>query len=143
MAKESLSKGTGSIGIIVAAHGDLGKVMVETTSMILGHKTSLRPFSFPEGEEPKASHKRLRALIQKSDSGRGVIILVDLFGGTPGSLALSMLDEQQVEVLTGVNLAMVLAAGTLTPDHDLSQACAAILKSGKDSIKEAGALLNS
>lgn len=139
----SLSKETGSIGIIVAAHGDIGKVMVETTGMILNQETLLRPFTFPDGEAPKASHKRLRALIQKSNSGRGVIILVDLFGGTPGSMALSMLDEKEVEVLTGVNLAMVLAAGTLDPELNLHQASAAILKAGKDSIKEAGALLKS
>jgi PTS system mannose-specific IIA component len=137
-----LSTETGSIGVIVATHGNLAKVVVETAGMILGQPARLQPFTFPEGEAPKASYKRLQALIQKCDTGQGVIILVDLFGGTPGSLALSMLDDKQVEVLTGVNLAMALAAATLDPGLKFRQACSAILKSGRDSIKEAGALLN-
>lgn len=134
---------TGNIGVIVATHGTLGEILVETAKMILGHKTDLQPFAFRDGEAPKASYKRLQSLIRKCESGRGVIILVDLFGGTPGSLALSMLDEKQVEVLTGVNLAMALAASTLDPGQNLSQACASIIKSGRDSIKEGGALLKS
>lgn len=138
-----MSTEIGSIGVIVATHGELAKVLVETAGIILGRPAQLQPFTFPEGEAPKASYKRLQKLIQKCDTGRGVIILVDLFGGTPGSVALSMLDEKQVEVLTGVNLAMALAAGTLDPGLDFSQACSAVLKSGRDSIKEAGALLNS
>jgi PTS system mannose-specific IIA component len=131
-----------SIAVIVATHGRLGEVLVETTNMILGRKSELRPFTFREGEAPKASFKRLHSLIRKYETGHGVIILVDLFGGTPGTLALSMLDEQQVEVLTGVNQAMALAAATIDPKHDLRKACEAIVKSGKDSIREAGALLN-
>lgn len=141
-AETDVSMETGNIGVIVASHGNLAESLVETARLILGRKTRLRTFTFPEGETPKASYKRLQALIGKCEEGRGVIILVDLFGGTPGSMALSMLDEQQVEVLTGVNLAMALAAGMIDPELDLRRACAVILKSGRDSIKEAGALLN-
>jgi PTS system mannose-specific IIA component len=101
----------------------------------------LRPFQFQETEEPRASSARLEALIKRCDKGRGVILLVDLFGGTPGSLALSMLRDRSVEVITGVNLPMVLAACGLTESQDLAAASAALLAAGRDAIKQAGQLL--
>lgn len=130
-----------SIGVIVASHGTLGEVLVETTGKILGHQTDLQPFSFLDGEEPKDSYQRLQSLIKKCDKGSGVLILVDLFGGTPGSLALSMLDDRQIEVVTGVNLPMTMTAATLDPKFDLHAASAAVVSAGSNSIKDAGRLL--
>jgi PTS system mannose-specific IIA component len=129
------------VGVIVATHGRLAEVLVETVEQILGSPSTLKPFTFKEDEAPKASFGRLENLIRKTERGRGVIILVDLFGGTPGSLALSMLDDAQVEVVTGVNLAMAITAATLDPEHGLQQASAAIVKAGNNSIKAAGRLL--
>ncbi len=133
--------GTTSIGLIVATHGNLAEVLVSTAELILNHPTSLRAFQFQESEEPRASSARLEALIKRCDKGKGVILLVDLFGGTPGSLALSMLRDRSVEVITGVNLPMVLAASGLNPTQDLAAASAAIVAAGRDAIKQAGQLL--
>ncbi len=129
------------IGIIVATHGDLARFLVETAELILERRTTLMPFSFRETEKPKDSLNRLQALIKKCDKGKGVIILADLFGGTPGSLALSMLDEEFVEVATGVNLPMAIAAATLHPEFELREASAVIVEAGKSAIKEAGKIL--
>lgn len=129
------------VGVIVATHGRLAEVLVETAEHILGRGSALVPFTFLDDEPAKASFHRLEELIQQTERGRGVIILVDLFGGTPGSLALSMLDDSQVEVVTGVNLAMAVTAAALDPAHDLHTASAAIVKAGNDSIKAAGRLL--
>lgn len=130
-----------NIGLIVATHGNLAQVLVKTTEILLGHKTGLHPFSFFDGEAPPVSFERLKTLIKKSNRGGGVIILVDLFGGTPGTLALSMLEEEMLEVATGVNLPMTVTAATLDPRLKLKKANAAIVAAGKKSIKEAGALL--
>lgn len=129
------------IGLIVATHGDLAEAMVRTAEIIVERKTTLRPFSFKDGEDPKSSSRRLRALIRKCGQGSGVIILVDLFGGTPGSLALSHLDEKRVEVVTGVNLAMAIAAATLPAGLDLQGAGEFIAAAGNKSIQLAGAML--
>ena len=80
-------------------------------------------------------------MIRKSDKGKGVLILVDLFGGTPGSLALSMLDDRQIDVVTGVNLPMTMTAATLDPKVDLHKASSIIVAAGSNSIKDAGRLL--
>lgn len=130
-----------SIGLIVATHGTLAEVLVSTAAFILGHPAPLRAFQFLDKEEPRASSARLEALIKRCDKGRGVILLVDLFGGTPGSLALSMLQEKSVEVVTGVNLPMVLAAAGLDAGLDLAAASAAVAEAGRDAIEQAGTLL--
>ncbi len=125
------------IGIIVAAHGSLADAMVATAEFILGRETDLRAFNFPEGEAARISAKRLRELIKKTNRGGGVIILSDLFGGTPGSLALSMVEDEAVEVISGVNLPMVLSAAGLDPALDLPAATQALLRSGRESIRGA------
>ena len=129
------------IGLIIATHGHFAGSLVNTAEMILGRKSSLQAFEFPENEAANVSAKKLKTLIAKSDRGRGVIILSDLFGGTPGSLALSMLEEETVEVISGVNLPMAIAAATLEPELDLSEASMALLLTGREGIKKAGSIL--
>jgi PTS system mannose-specific IIA component len=132
---------TSSIGLIVATHGDLAEAVIGAAELILGRKTALKPFTFQAGEEPRASSERLTALIKRSDKGAGVIILVDLFGGTPGTLALSHLQESAVEVITGVNLPMAVAAASLKPELDLAAASRHIVAQGQAGIMQAGSFL--
>lgn len=131
------------IGCIVATHGDLAHALVATTDFILGRASALAPFAFKDGEDPRASSRRLQNLIKKRDSGSGVIIMVDLFGGTPGSLALAMLERAQVEVITGVNLPMTLAAAQLGAHHVLADAGRELVEVGRKGIRDAGLLLQS
>lgn len=138
-AREAM--GTTGIGLIVATHGNLAEVLVATAEYILGRPVPLRPFLFQDKEEPRAASARLEALIKRCDKGKGVIVLADLFGGTPGSLALSMLQEKSVEVVTGVNLPMLLAAAGLDSGLALVEASAAIAAAGREGIKQAGTLL--
>ena len=134
---------TSPIGLIVATHGDLASVLVETTEMVLGRTSTLHAFTFHEGEDARTSSERLQALVRKSEKGSGVIIMADLFGGTPGSLALSMLDEPDLEVITGVNLPMAVTAATLDSQRTLREASEALVTAGREAIKAAGTLLGS
>jgi len=132
---------TSSIGLIVATHGELAAALVGAAELILGRKTTLKAFVFLAGEEPRESSERLTALIKRSDKGAGVIILVDLFGGTPGTLALSHLEERSVDVITGVNLPMAVAAASLKPNLDLAAASKHIAAQGIAGIMQAGQIL--
>jgi mannose PTS system EIIA component len=132
-----------AIGIIVATHGRLAESLVETAELILQRPSGLTPFAFMADEDPKSASRKLQALIKKCDQGRGVIILVDLFGGTPGTLALSLLEKTAVEVVTGVNLPMAVAAAGLAPRLELEEATAALEQAGRNAIKGAGLLLKS
>jgi len=131
------------IGVIVATHGRLAESLVETAELILQRASGLTPFTFMADEDPQAASRKLQALIKKCDRGRGVIILVDLFGGTPGTLALSLLDEAAVEVVTGVNLPMAVSAAGLDPALQLDLAAEALAQAGRNAIKGAGLLLKS
>lgn len=125
------------IGVIVATHGQLAKSLVETTHSVLGIQSRLIPFNFEENASPQKSFKNLEQAILKANQGEGVVLLVDLFGGTPASLALSMLDEDYVEVITGVNLPMTLTAATLNPRLKLQEATKEIFRAGNSGIRHA------
>ena len=116
---------------------------METAELILQRPSGLVPFPFRADEDPPSASRKLQSLIKKCDKGKGVIILVDLFGGTPGTLALSLLEETAVEVVTGVNLPMALAAATLEPALSLEAATQALEQAGRSAIKGAGLLLKS
>lgn len=129
------------IGLIAASHGNLAEALVQTAEDVLGRSCKIMPFSFPPDETPKKSLARLRELVKKQDQGRGVMILADLFGGTPGTMALSMLEEKSVEVVTGMNLPMVLIAASLEPDVGLSKAAEKLVQASRKSIRRAGELV--
>ena len=131
------------IGIIVATHGDLARSLLGTAELILGRPCGMTPFVLSADEPAQSAYQRLHALVQRAEAGRGVILLVDLFGGTPGSLALSMLSDAGVGVVTGVNLPMILAAAGLTAEQSLEQATTALENAGRNAIKSAGQLLKS
>lgn len=131
------------IGFIVASHGDLAATLVQTAELIVGQDTGFAPFAFLDGEDPKTSSARLGKLIRKCDDGAGVIILADLFGGTPGSLALSHLALETVEVITGVNLSMMVTAATLPAQLTMQEAGAQIVEAGQRSIQLGSAMLQS
>ncbi len=132
-----------SIAVIVATHGTLGEALVATAEHILGEPAGLLPFVFAAEDDPQTASRKLQTVIKRADQGRGVVILVDLFGGTPGSLALSLLGESAVAVVTGVNLPMAVAAASLDPALDLAAAAAMLMESGQNGIKDAGLLLKS
>ncbi|MDH4224353.1 MAG: PTS sugar transporter subunit IIA [Deltaproteobacteria bacterium] len=143
------------IGLIIACHGLLAEGLVEACGLIWGQSLQpadqtpptqktfpVHPFSLVPGEEPKHTAKRLKALVKKCDKGRGVIVMVDMLGGTPASLALALMVDKQVEVITGVNLPMVLTAVSLDLTMDLKTASDKLAKTGRLAIHHAGDLLS-
>lgn len=134
---------SGNIGLILASHATLADVLVSTVNAIVDSETDLKSFPFADNEDPQTGSRRLQELVRKCDRGRGVIILVDLFGGTPGSLAMSLLELDRVEVVTGMNLSMAIAAATLDPKLELEEAAKSIVAAGIQSIQQASAMLNS
>ncbi len=125
--------------IIIAGHGEFAQVLIQVAESILGKKSGLQAFEFRPNEVAKDSYMRLEKLIQKS--GWPVVVLVDLFDGTPGSMALSMLDEEKVAVVTGVNLGMTLKAAEGSLEGELSQISNQLAKAGREAIHNASQLI--
>ena len=105
-------EGQVQVGIIVASHADYASAMLRTAEFILGQQSDCCSISVDVAHEVSATVARLTDATQRLDKGAGVIILTDMFGGTPTNLALSLLGTHKVEVVTGVNLPMLLKVFT-------------------------------
>jgi PTS system mannose-specific IIA component len=125
------------VGIVVAAHGRLAEELVRTAEGVVGPLAQTTTFSIQSGSTEDGPGQ-LRRAIAAVDQGEGVVMLTDLLGGSPTNLCLGVLKEREVEVVTGVNLPMLLKLGSLraahTPPIELArQLCAA----GQKAIVEA------
>lgn len=100
------------VGIVIAAHGSLGRMLLETAQAIVGKIPQAAGLDL----NPDGSVEEIRSAIESAigsvDSGEGVLVFTDLFGGTATNLSLPFLERDKVEVLTGVNLPMLLKVGT-------------------------------
>ncbi len=142
MAPETNTAEPQDVGIIVVAHADYGSVLLRTAEFILGPLSDCSSISVDIGQEVPETVRRLKDAAQRLDKGAGVIILTDMFGGTPTNLALSLLSSHNVEVVTGVNLPMVLKVFTsrTTPLAELAQLAS---DAGIKGIVVPGAMLKS
>lgn len=95
------------VGLVVATHGQLAEELLRTAAGIVGTLERCEGISIGAGSSMEDARNRLAEAIRRVDEGQGVLVLTDMFGGTPANLALTFLDER-IEVVTGVNLPMIL-----------------------------------
>ena len=101
-------------GVLIVTHGNLGKELLATSSFIIGELEAAAVVSLTATESAEDIRVRMEEAINSVDKeGEGVVILTDMFGGTPANVALSFLDERKAEVITGVNLPMLLKVPSL------------------------------
>lgn len=129
--------------ILVVTHGELAFELIKTVEFVLGEKPAveIKGVSFV----PKGGFEMLAGEIKKRlkdcDGKYDAVILTDMFGGTPSNVSLAFLDPGNVEVVTGVNLPMLLKLSTLKTDTPLEKAVNAAKKAGRESIVSASGLL--
>ncbi len=128
------------VGIIVVAHADYGSSILRMAEFILGPLSDCTSISVDVAFEVTETVQRLTDAAERLDKGAGVIILTDMFGGTPTNLSLSLLAQHHVEVVTGVNLPMVLKVFT-SRDKSLEELADIAGESGKSGIVVAGKML--
>lgn len=129
-------------GILVVAHANLGSALVETVEFILGNKPDhLSSVSINIQEDPENLRKKIKKSISKVRTDKGVIILTDMFGGTPSNLSYSFLEEGQVEVISGVNLPILLKAVNSRSKMDMETLTSSLVEHGKRSISLASGIL--
>ncbi|HDP25271.1 MAG TPA: PTS sugar transporter subunit IIA [Deltaproteobacteria bacterium] len=129
------------VGIVVVAHGRLAQALAETAEMIVGQIDGFRACSFCQGSDVENLRKMLKTSIKEVNHGLGVIILTDMFGGTPSNISLSFLEEGKVEVITGVNLPMVITALTKRQGKSLQELAQTLKESGSNNIHIASEIL--
>jgi PTS system mannose-specific IIA component len=130
------------IGIVVVTHSGLGEALIEAAESILEEPLeAATAVSVDLRQSAEQMRKKISAGIKAVDQGKGVVILTDMFGGTPSNLSLSFLEEGRIEVLTGVNLPVVIRAAKMRKDKDLNDLAASLQVYGRKSISLASGVL--
>ena len=130
------------IGIVVVAHFNLAREMVAATELIVGKLEQFKDVGIVPDEDVDKIRKQLINALKEVDSGDGVIILTDMFGGTPSNISLSFLEEGKVEVVSGVNLPMLIKLATFRQGKELRELANFIAGYGKKNIYLATDVLN-
>jgi len=131
------------IGLLIISHCDLGKEFLRAAELILGRLDAADAIAITQTTESEEILSEISKKIRALDHGQGVLVLTDMFGGTPSNLSLSFLKDEMVEVLTGVNLPMIIAVARDRERLTLSQLGEQAEEAGRRSITLAGKLLKS
>ena len=129
------------VGLVLATHFGLGKELLNAVKSIAGEIEFVQVVSVDLEKEVEEAKKEILLAIKKVNGGDGVLILTDMFGGTPSNLSLSFLEEGKVEVLTGVNLPILINLINSRKDKNLAELAAHLQDSGKRSICRASEIL--
>lgn len=130
------------IGILVVTHRQLGDALIDCVEFILGEQpASLSAISIDIRENADALRKKVTKGIKDVRTKKGVLILTDMFGGTPSNLSYSFLEEGSVEVISGVNLPILLKAVDYRKDKSLTELAEHLERFGKRSISLASGIL--
>lgn len=129
------------IGIVIVTHGELGTELLRTAQEIVGKFPSMEAVSVQASEPIDKARKKIEASLQRVSDGSGVLILTDLFGGTPSNLVLSYLEAGRLEVVTGVNLPMLMKLPSLREERDLRTLADSLAKYGQRNILVASEFL--
>ena len=101
------------IGVVVVTHGQLATELVNAAEMIVGDLPHITAVSIGWHEDVNDAREDIAEAIKRVDGGSGVLLLTDMFGGTPSNLGMTFLETDQVEVITGVNLPMLIKVASL------------------------------
>jgi PTS system mannose-specific IIA component len=134
------------IGIVVVTHGQLAREFVSAAEMIIGDIPNVTAVSMGWHESPEDAQREIEDAIERVDTGKGTVVLTDMFGGTPSNLSLTLLEKGRVEVVTGVNLPMLIRLASLREEElgdDLREVAAQAMREGKENVYLASDLLAS
>ena len=122
------------IGALVVTHGHLGQELVAAAEMIVGEISHIRAVSVGWHDDVNDAHKDIERRIAEVESGQGVLILTDMFGGTPSNIALAFHDPGKVDVVTGVNLPMLIKIAGQKEGETLDSLARIVRDKGRSSI---------
>lgn len=131
------------IGIIVISHGNFADELITAVNFVLSGKPAIKMvgMNLDTTIDFDAFKKELKRTIKKVDKGNGVLLVTDMFGGTPSNISLTLLEEDKVEVISGVNLPMLIKLATISEDTSLSDSVEIAKKAGRDNIIVASKLI--
>ena len=130
------------IGVVIVAHAGLADAFKATLEHVVGPQERLEPFSIGPEDNIEQRRAELIEAVRRVDSGQGVVVLTDMFGGTPSNLAISVMSETGAEVLAGINLPMLIKLTSVRSDMPLGEAVSAAKEAGRKYISIASQVLS-
>ncbi len=129
------------IGMVLVTHGRLASEFVAALEHVVGPQKNIAAICIGPDDDMEQRRREIIESVGKADKGRGVVLLTDMFGGTPSNLAISVLDQGRVEVIAGVNLPMLIKLASLRESETLTSAVAQAQEAGRKYINVASQLL--
>ena len=130
-----------NIGVVIVTHYNLGREFLQALRLILPDAPRFHAVSVEPDQPVDEMREAIAAALKSADAGHGVLVLTDMFGGTPSNISLSFLGERQVEVVTGLNLPMLIKLATLSEEKSLEQMARLIKEYGQRNISVASELI--
>jgi mannose PTS system EIIA component len=129
------------IGLVIVTHGRLADEFIHAMEHVVGKQAQIEAISIGPEDRMDSRRNDIAAAVARVETGEGVIILTDMFGGTPSNLAISLLQEGKIEVVAGLNLPMLVKLARIRVDCNLHKAAAAAQDAGRKYINIASQVL--
>jgi PTS system mannose-specific IIA component len=130
------------IGMVLVTHGRLAAELVNALEHVVGAQANVASVCIAPDDDMEQRRRDILDAIGTTDTGEGVILLTDMFGGTPSNLAISIMDRAKVEVIAGVNLPMLVKLASVREKTTIAEAVAKAQEAGKKYINIASQLLS-
>lgn len=125
------------IGLVIVTHGGLAVEFRSALEHVVGPQAQLETIAIGPEDDMASRRDDILAAVRRADSGDGVIVLTDMFGGTPSNLAISVMDEAKVEVIAGINLPILVKLASIRGEYSLGEAVNRAREAGRKYIKVA------
>jgi mannose PTS system EIIA component len=129
------------IGALVVTHGHLAQELVAAAEMIVGDISHIQAVSIGWHDDVNDARKEIEKKISEVDRGSGILLLTDMFGGTPSNIAFAFHEPGKVDIVTGVNLPMIIKIAHQKENEDLDSLARSVLEQGQSSIRMASEFL--
>ncbi|HEX8288484.1 MAG TPA: PTS sugar transporter subunit IIA [Pyrinomonadaceae bacterium] len=129
------------IGGVVVSHGQVANELLAAAETVVGNLSHIAAVSIGWHDDVEIAKDEIQRAIKKVSSGNGVLLLTDMFGGTPTNISAMFIKENEVELVTGVNLPMVIKLASQNKEISLTEMAKEVEEQGKQSIYRTGALL--
>lgn len=129
------------LGLVLVTHGHLAEEFIAATEHVVGPQTAISAICIGPEDDMEQRRSDIMAAVSSVDQGDGVVVLTDMFGGTPSNLAISIMDRAKVEVIAGINLPMLIKLCSIRSKTGLVDAVEAAQEAGRKYIAVASQLL--
>ena len=129
------------VGLVLVTHGHLALEFISAMQHVVGKQEKVAAVCIGPEDDMEMRRQEILDKVGEVDSGAGVVVLTDMFGGTPSNLAISIMDRANVEIIAGVNLPMLIKIATLRKEKNLKETVSGAQEAGKKYINVASQLL--